>query len=101
LLTEARLWWEVVAGEITPPDLTSEAGFIKAALELLPAEPWDAETWRAWANRLSDATGTKGRALYQPLRLALTGEDHGPEMAALLPLIGYKRVSERLARIVV
>jgi glutamyl-tRNA synthetase len=101
LLTEARLWWEVVADEITPPELTSEAGFIKAALELLPAEPWDAETWKAWANRLSEATGAKGRALYQPLRLALTGEDHGPEMAALLPLMGYSRVSKRLARVVV
>jgi glutamyl-tRNA synthetase len=101
LLTEARLWWEVVAGEIMPPDLTNESGFIKAALELLPAEPWDADTWKAWANRLSEATCVKGRALYQPLRLALTGEDHGPEMAALLPLIGYQRVAARLARIVV
>ena len=44
LLNEARLWWEVVAGEITPPDFSSEAGFIKAALGLLPAEPWGADS---------------------------------------------------------
>ena len=101
LLNEARLWWEVVAGEITPPDFSSEAGFIKAALGLLPAEPWGADTWKAWTTAISDATGAKGRALYQPLRLALTGEDHGPEMAALLPLLGHARAANRLARIVV
>jgi glutamyl-tRNA synthetase len=101
LLTEARLWWEVVAGEISTPDLAAESGFIKAAVEHLPAAPFGPESWKAWTAALSEATGAKGRALYQPLRLALTGEDHGPEMAALLPLIGYKRVAERLKRIVV
>jgi glutamyl-tRNA synthetase len=101
LLTEARLWWEVVAGEITTPELAAEAGFIKAALGLLPPEPWGAETWKAWTTAVSDATGAKGRALYQPLRLALTGEDHGPEMAALLPLLGHARAAGRLARLVV
>jgi glutamyl-tRNA synthetase len=101
LLTEARIWWEVVAGEITLPDLAAEAGFIQAALAHLPAEPWGLETWKAWTAAIADATGAKGRALYQPLRLALTGEDHGPEMAALLPLIGHNRAADRLARIVV
>jgi glutamyl-tRNA synthetase len=101
LLTEARLWWEVVAGEITPPEMAGEAGFIKAALDLLPPEPWGAETWKAWTTAVSEATGARGRALYQPLRLALTGEDHGPEMAALLPLLGHARAVSRLARIVV
>jgi glutamyl-tRNA synthetase len=101
LLTEARTWWQVVAGDITPPDLAGETAFIKAALGGLPAEPWGADTWKTWTTTVAAATGAKGRALYQPLRLALTGEDHGPEMANLLPLLGYKRTAERLTRIVV
>ena len=79
LLNEARLWWNVVSGEITPPDLPPvDAAFIKEAAKLLPAEPWSTETWKSWTISVSEATGTKGRALYQPLRLALTAEDHGP-----------------------
>jgi glutamyl-tRNA synthetase len=101
LLTEARLWWNVVAGDITPPDLPAEAGFLRQAALLLPEEPWGEETWKNWTTAVATATGAKGRALYQPLRLALTGEDHGPEMAALLPLMGQKLVAERLSRIVV
>ena len=101
LLTEARIWWEVVAGDITPPELPAESTFLKAALDLLPPEPWGPDTWKNWTTAVAESTGAKGRALYQPLRLALTGEDHGPEMAALLPLLGYKRATERLARIVV
>ena len=101
LLTEARLWWNVVAGDITPPDLPAEADFLRQAASLLPAETWGEETWKNWTTTIATATGAKGRALYQPLRLALTGEDHGPEMAALLPLMGRKLVTERLARIVV
>jgi glutamyl-tRNA synthetase len=101
LLTEARLWWEVCNGTITPPDLAGENDFIRSAIESLPAEPWGAETWKAWTAAVAEASGAKGRALYHPLRLALTGEEKGPEMALLLPLIGRARVLERLSRIVV
>jgi glutamyl-tRNA synthetase len=102
LLTEARLWWEVVNGEIAPPSLEpEEAKVISAALTALPAEPWDGTTWKTWVAEIAAASGAKGRALYHPLRLALTGEDQGPEMAALLPLLGHERVAERLARLVV
>lgn len=102
LLTEARLWWEVVNGEIAAPALEpGEISVINAALASLPAEPWDGGTWKPWVAAIAATTGAKGRALYHPLRLALTGEDQGPEMAALLPLLGHKRVAERLARLVV
>jgi glutamyl-tRNA synthetase len=101
LLTEARLWWQVTNGEITPPELPGAAAFLQAARDLLPAEPWGPESWKDWTTAIAEATGAKGRALYQPLRLGLTGEDHGPEMAALLPLIGRERAAARLARIVV
>jgi len=101
LLTEARQWWEVCTGDITPPDLAGENDFIGTAIATLPAEPWGETTWKSWTTALAEATGAKGRALYHPLRLALTGEDQGPEMAALLPILGRDRVLERLSRIVV
>jgi glutamyl-tRNA synthetase len=102
LLTEARAWWEVVNGDIAPPSLEPEETRIAAAaLAVLPAEPWDVSTWKTWASEVAAASGAKGRALYHPLRLALTAEDQGPEMAALLPLMGHHRVAERLRRLVV
>jgi glutamyl-tRNA synthetase len=96
LTTEARHWWDVVAGAIVPPPLEGEGEFLRAAIRLLPPEPWDGTTAKPWAAALGAATGRKGRALWRPLRLALTGEEHGPDMAALLPLIGRDRVVSRL-----
>jgi glutamyl-tRNA synthetase len=88
-------WWRVVAGEITPHREDEE--LLRAALELLPAEPWDGTTWSAWTGAIKTATGRKGRALFHPLRLALTGAETGPELAALLPLIGHASAAARLA----
>jgi glutamyl-tRNA synthetase len=96
LLSEARGWWDVVAGTIVPPVIEGEAAFLREALALLPPEPWDAQVWRRWTRALQERTGRQGRALYLPLRLALTGEDHGPDLATLLPLIGRARAAERL-----
>ena len=64
--------------------------------ELLPATV-DASTWSAWSAAIKDATGAKGRALFLPLRQALTGMDHGPEMGPLLALIGREKAAKRLA----
>jgi glutamyl-tRNA synthetase len=100
LLTEARLWWEVVAGDIVAPLLEEDAAFLRQALDVLPedseAAPWGEATWGAWTGALKAASGRRGRALFHPLRLALTGEERGPELAALLPLMGRTRVAGRL-----
>ena len=96
LLSEARHWWTVVAGEVVPPVLDGQADFLRAALDGLPPEPWGGTTWADWTDSLKEQTGRRGRTLFQPLRLALTGEEHGPEMAALLPLIGHERAASRL-----
>ncbi|MBX5470850.1 MAG: glutamate--tRNA ligase [Acetobacteraceae bacterium] len=96
LLNEARGWWEVIGGTIVPPPMTEEREFLRTAIALLPPEPWHREVWQDWTSALQAATGRRGRALYQPLRLALTGEEHGPELAALLPLMGRARVLQRL-----
>jgi glutamyl-tRNA synthetase len=95
LLNEARGWWDVVAGSIVPPEIP-EHGLLMTAMELLPPEPWNGTVWRDWTAALGDATGRSGEALALPLRLALTGEDGGPDLAALLPLIGRARAAHRL-----
>jgi glutamyl-tRNA synthetase len=89
LLTEARHWWDVVSGTIYPPIPAGAARLIHAARAALPAEPWDERTWPAWLAVLPPGAGAT-------LRLILTGEDQGPELAPMLPLIGRSRVLERL-----
>jgi glutamyl-tRNA synthetase len=97
LLNEARGWWDVVAGTIVPPLIAGEAAFFRTALEVLPQEPWSPSVWTEWTDALKASTGRKGKALFLPLRLALTGEDHGPELRDLLPLMGRARAARRLA----
>ncbi len=94
-VADARDWWAVVAGPVQP--VIEDAELTAAALSLLPPEPWDPMTWGALTKAVGQATGRKGRALFHPLRLALTGRDHGPELKNLLPLIGRDRAARRLA----
>ena len=93
-LGEAACWHEVCFGEITP--VVADAGFAANAARLLPEEPWDGNTWNAWTKSVNAATGRKGKELFLPLRLALTGAEHGPELRALLPLIGRRKAERRL-----
>ena len=94
-LDEAGQWWQVVQGPATP--VIADQPFAATAAGLLPQEPFDATTWKSWTQAVAAATGAKGKALFMPLRQALTGLDHGPELAALLPLIGREKVLKRLA----
>lgn len=94
VLEDAALWWRVVSGEVNP--LSEDAELTAKAAALLPAEPWDDTTWDVWISALKAATGRKGRALFHPLRLALTGMEDGPELKALLPLIGRGKAEARL-----
>ncbi len=88
-------WWKVVTGPRVP--VIDDPAFAASAAALLPPEPWSETTWREWSSAVGKATGLKGRALFMPLRLALTGVDHGPELATLLPLIGRDRATARLS----
>jgi glutamyl-tRNA synthetase len=94
-VADAAQWWPVVNGPIQP--VVEDEAFAAKAAEALPPAPWDASTWKTWTDAIKAATGAKGKALFMPLRLALTGVDHGPELAALLPLIGPERARARLA----
>jgi glutamyl-tRNA synthetase len=96
-LPEARHWWDVVQGHIAPVPQPEEAGFLATARAMLPPEPFDETTWPAWTAAVQAATGRKGRALFLPLRRALTGEEQGPDLKALLPLMGRARAEARLA----
>lgn len=84
----------VVTGPIEP--VIEDTPVIAAAIETLPPAPWSADTWGEWVSAVKAASGAKGKGLFMPLRLALTGESHGPELAALLPLIGRDKVKARL-----
>jgi glutamyl-tRNA synthetase len=88
-------WWRITEGEITP--IIEDVEFSALARKLLPPEPWNAATWGQWTAALKTASGRKGRALFHPLRLALTGREEGPELAALLPLIGRLKAEARLS----
>lgn len=90
-------WWRIVTGPVTPPELASEDRvFLGAAADALAALPFDGDVWHALADRLKAETGRKGKMLFLPLRQALTGLDHGPDMTALLPLIGREAALVRL-----
>lgn len=94
-LAEARDWWRVCHGAIDP--VVEDPVFAAEAARLLPDEPWDDTVWTAWTGEIAARTGCKGRALFRPLRLALTGREHGPELKVLLPLIGRARAVARLS----
>ncbi|HDZ72038.1 MAG TPA: hypothetical protein ENH55_04495 [Aurantimonas coralicida] len=98
-LADAAEWVPVVFGDLADkPDLSyDDQAFVEAARELLPEGDFGPETWREWTGRVKEATGRKGKPLFMPLRLALTGLDHGPELAALLPLIGRQKAMTRLS----
>lgn len=97
LLREARGWWDVVAGTIVPPVIEGARDLLLTACALLPPEPWDNAVWTRWIAAVETATQRTGDELAGPLRLALTGEDSGPDLTELLPLIGRARAASRLA----
>ncbi|MFT4091483.1 MAG: glutamate--tRNA ligase [Asticcacaulis sp.] len=86
-------WANIVSGEITP--VIEDADFASKAVELLPAD-YGRDSWSAWTGAIKEATGAKGKALFMPLRLALTGKPHGPDMGALSFLIGREKILSRL-----
>ncbi|MCC3859651.1 glutamate--tRNA ligase [Pseudemcibacter aquimaris] len=87
-------WLTIINGPVTP--VIEDADFIAKAAALLPSGDWDGTTWKAWTTSVKEETGAKGKQLFMPLRQAVTGQNHGPEMGTLLPLIGAERVKARL-----
>ena len=91
---DVRIWADVCFKNIKP--VLEDEVETKAAAELLPQEPWNDETWKTWTDSIKQQTGKKGKDLFHPLRLALTGLPDGPELKHLLPFIGRERAQKRL-----
>ena len=86
---------EIITGDVKP--VINDSEFIKTALGLLPDGDITNDTWKSWTNAVKEATGKKGKELFLPLRLAITGQEHGAEMSVILPLIGRDKVIKRLS----
>ena len=93
-VAEAGDWWQVCSAAITP--VIEAAEVTDAAADLLPEGEISADIWQPWTKSVAEATGAKGRGLFMPLRLALTGREKGPEIAPLLAFIGRDRIIARL-----
>ncbi len=90
--------WIKIIDEPINIDLNIEEEFLKIAQDLLPKEPWNKETWDQWILKIKEKTEKKGKDLFMPIRLALTGKTEGPELNKLILLMGYNKVLERLKR---
>lgn len=96
-IDEAADWWRVVTGPVEPREFDAEArSYLAEAATVAETIDWSTDPWHALTAALKASTGRKGKALFLPLRQALTGKDHGPDMAALLPLIGREAALARL-----
>lgn len=86
-LHDLDAWWALCRDGAEPVIEEEDRAFVAEAMTLLPNAPFDAETWSTWTGAVKAATGRKGRGLFMPLRKALTGQSHGPDMASLMPLL--------------
>ncbi|MBY5934811.1 glutamate--tRNA ligase [Tateyamaria omphalii] len=80
-------WWALCRDGAEPVIEDEDKDFVTEAMAMLPEGPFDADTWGTWTGAVKAATGRKGRGLFMPLRLALTGQRHGPDMGSLMPLL--------------
>jgi glutamyl-tRNA synthetase len=95
ILDDVKIWMNVCFGNIQTKNIDSD--LLSLALKLLPHDQFNENTWSIWTNLLKIESGKKGKDLYKPLRLCLTGQDNGPEMASLISIMGRDKVIERLS----
>ena len=86
-LDDLDAWWTLCRDGAAPEIAPEDADFVATALKILPPPPYGPDAWSDWTNAVKDATGRKGKGLFMPLRKALTGQAHGPDMRALMPLL--------------
>ena len=97
VISDATDWWSVVEGPIAHSAASEDQEYLAQAHAIAATLDWGVDPWHTLTAALKEASGRKGKALFMPLRLALTGREHGPDMAALLPLIGKERALKRLS----
>ncbi|MCK8464199.1 glutamate--tRNA ligase [Aliiroseovarius sp. S1339] len=86
-LSDLEAWWTLCRDGADPVIEEEDREFVATAMGLLPDGPYDAGSWSNWTAAVKEATGRKGRGLFMPLRKAVTGMSHGPDMSVLLPLL--------------
>ncbi len=96
-LADVAEWWSVIAGDVSATVTAEDKDYLAEAARVAGGIDWSSDPWHGLTDALKQASGRKGKALFLPLRQALTGHDHGPDMKALLPLIGRDRAIARLA----
>jgi glutamyl-tRNA synthetase len=94
-LTDVKEWWEICYGEVVFPE-PQHAALLTCAKDCLPEEPWDAGSFDDWIGQVKEKSGLKGKDLFIPLRRALTGQEHGPELRELFLIMGHGQVKRRL-----
>jgi len=97
-LKDLNHWQEILMGETKPVVDDEDRDFIEVALQTFPQNGWDQDPWALWMEALKPKTDRKGKTFFMPLRLALTGESHGPELATLLKIMGAAKAKERLSQ---
>jgi glutamyl-tRNA synthetase len=95
-LEEIKDWWKVVNDQSSSVIDAEDKEFAAQAASVLPSAPWDESTWSEWIGKIKQVSDRKGKGLFMPLRKALTGMEHGPELNTLLPLLGEDKVKKRL-----
>lgn len=86
-LDDLGAWWTLCRDGAAPEIAPEDAEFVAEAVKMLPPPPYGETAWKDWTSVVKDATGRKGKGLFMPLRKALTGQAHGPDMGALMPLL--------------
>ena len=86
-LNDLSVWWNIFSKGAEPVIDANDQEFIEKAMSIIPAAPFDEYTWSKWTEEVKQLTGRKGKQLFMPLRLALTGKERGPDMAKVLPLL--------------
>ena len=94
-LSEYEKWDKIIKGSIKTDNLDSD--FMKLAESLLPHEPWDEDTWGKWISSIKEVSDKKGKDLFLPLRMAITGQNYGPELKNIILLMGYDKIKYRLS----
>lgn len=95
-LSEVKEWWDVTRGNVEPKIDADDKDFVATISNLLPQGTWDENTWGTWLSAIKENTDRKGKSLFMPIRKALTGMEHGPELRDMLPLIGSEKAVKRL-----
>ena len=98
-VNQAKEWEEVITKINNAKDLNIDDNFINTAVDELPEDPFDETTWDHWTSKINKKTGLKGKDLFMPLRLILTGKSHGPELKYLLPLFDRDEILQKLGKI--